>query len=227
MSASFFRIGNHCQNKEARPPRHEAVEQPRPPRNKSNDDLRHFILNAVQNHGKGEARTAQDLAKRALGKKRHSPFTSQIVNAEPPRKFTMPKYPVFDGKSDPTHHVRAYDQAMTLWENNEALLCRCFASSRGKTTLKWYYQLLPGSIDSYRNLTEQCCTRFIASSQPPKGLAEVMALRQKHRESLRDYSKRYWDLYNEIEGDWPQVAIASFWHGLIPNSPLYNNLIME
>ena len=54
-----------------------------------------------------------------------------------------------------------------------------------------------------------------------------MTLRQKPRKSLRDYSKRYWDLYNEIEGDWPQVAIASFGHGLIPASTLYNDFIME
>lgn len=117
------------------------------------EDLRHFILDTVQNYGKGEAKTARDLAKKALGK-RQSPFTARIVNVEPLRKFTLPKYPVYDGKSDPAHHVRAYDQAMTLWENNEALLCRCFAVSLGKTTLKWYRQLLPGSIDSYRNLIE-------------------------------------------------------------------------
>lgn len=38
---------------------------------------------------------------------------------------------------------------------------------------------------------------------------------------------RYWDIYNEIEGDWSQVAIAFFGHGLIPNSLLYNHSIME
>ena len=54
-----------------------------------------------------------------------------------------------------------------------------------------------------------------------------MVLRQKPSESLRDYSKRYWDLYNEIEGEWPQVAIASFGHGLILDSTFYNDLIME
>lgn len=59
---------------------------------------------------------------------------------------------------------------MTLWENNEVLLCRCFATSLGETALKWYYQLPHGSVDSYRNLTELFCARFISSSRPLKGL---------------------------------------------------------
>lgn len=54
---AFLRIRNRGQNKETRLPRQEAVDQPRPPRNRFDDDLRHFILDAVPNHGKREART--------------------------------------------------------------------------------------------------------------------------------------------------------------------------
>lgn len=54
-----------------------------------------------------------------------------------------------------------------------------------------------------------------------------MALRHRLKELLKDYSKRYWDLYNKIKGDYPQVAIASFNHRLIIDSPLCNDLIME
>ena len=83
------------------------------------------------------------------------------------------------------------------------------------------------NLQLQKNLTEQLSARFIASSRPAKGLAELMSLRHKPIESLRNYSKRYLDLYNEIERNWPQVAIASFRHGLIPDSALYNDLIME
>lgn len=76
------------------------------------------------------------------------------MNAEHPPKFTMPKYSIYDMKSDQAHHVRAYDHAMTLWENNEAFLCRCFAAILGETAQKWYYQLLLGTIDSYVSLIE-------------------------------------------------------------------------
>ena len=149
----MLRIGPNGQKK-ATEARKEVVNQPNPQtHHRSDEDLRKMILNAVENHGKKEAVTARDLARKALGKERQSPFTARIVETEPPRKVTMPKYPLYDGKSDPAHHIRAYDQLMILWENNEALLCRCFAASLGETALKWYYQLRPGSIDSYKSLT--------------------------------------------------------------------------
>ena len=160
----MLRIGPNGQ-KRAAEARQEIVNQPElqpKTHHMSDEDLKQMIVNTVENHGKKEAVTARDLARKALGKKRQSPFTARIVNAEPPRKFTMPKYPIYDGKYGPAHHVRAYDQAMILWKHNEALLCRCFAASLGETALKWYYHLRPGSID--RNLTEQFCARFIASS---------------------------------------------------------------
>jgi len=52
---------------------------------------------------KREAKTAKDLAKKALRNERQSPFIARIVNVEPLRKFTMPKYPIYDGKSDLAH----------------------------------------------------------------------------------------------------------------------------
>lgn len=69
----------------------------------------------------------------------------------------------------------------------------------------------------------QGCLQLLTS----KGFGWTYGISKKLRESLRYYFKRYWDLYNEIEGDCPQVAIASFGHGLIPDFPLYNDLIIE
>lgn len=119
----------------------EVVNQPNPPLHRLEEVLKHFILNIVENRGKREAKTARDLARKALRRERQSPFTTRIVKSRSPRKFTIPKIPHNDKKSNPVHYVRAYDQTITLWENNKTLMCRCFPASRGR-------QLSSGTISS-------------------------------------------------------------------------------
>ena len=36
----------------------------------------------------------------------------------------------------------------------------------------------------------------------------------RERETLKTYSNRYWEIYNEIEGDFEDVAISTFKNGL-------------
>ena len=36
----------------------------------------------------------------------------------------------------------------------------------------------------------------------------------RERETLKTYSNRYWEIYNEIEGDFEDVAISTFKSGL-------------
>ena len=66
----MLRIGPNGQ-KRAAEARQEVVNQPNPQpktHHRSDEDLRKMILNAVENHGKKEAVTARDLARKALGK---------------------------------------------------------------------------------------------------------------------------------------------------------------
>lgn len=95
--SALLRISLKGQKKAAPQHHQEVVDQPIPPWHKLYEDLMHFILNAVENYDKGEAKTARDLAKRSLGKERQSPFTAKIVNTNPPRKFSMPNCPIMMG----------------------------------------------------------------------------------------------------------------------------------
>ena len=50
-----------------------------------------------------------------------------------------------------------------------------------------------------------------------------MSMRMKDSESLKSYSSRYWEVYNEVDGC-TKIAIKTFKLGLDPESELRHNL---
>ena len=52
------------------------------------------------------------------------------------------------------------------------------------------------------------------SSRVPRPLGSLLSLSMRERETLKAYSDRYWEMYNEIEGNYDDVAISTFKRGL-------------
>jgi hypothetical protein len=48
-------------------------------------------------------------------------------------------------------------------------------------------------------------------------------MRMKDSESLKSYSSRYWEVYNEVDGYTKEIAIKTFKLGLNPESKLRHN----
>ncbi|XP_023920676.1 uncharacterized protein LOC112032147 [Quercus suber] len=70
------------------------------------------------------------------------------------------------------------------------------------------------SIDSYRQLTQAFGSRFITNSVAPQPLSMLLSLSMHDGETLKTYSSRYWEMYNELEGNFDDVAISTFKNGL-------------
>ena len=52
------------------------------------------------------------------------------------------------------------------------------------------------------------------SSRVPRPLDSLLSLSMREGETLKAYSDRYWEMYNEIEGNYDDVAISTFKRGL-------------
>ena len=52
------------------------------------------------------------------------------------------------------------------------------------------------------------------SSRVPRPLDSLLSLSMREGETLKAYSDRYWEMYNEIEGDYDDVTISIFKSGL-------------
>ena len=104
-------------------------------------------------------------------------------------------------------------------------MCKVFPSSLGQLAMRWFNGLRPNSIDSFRKLTRAFGARFITCSRVPQPLGSLLSMSMQERETLKTYSDRYWEMFNEIDGDYDDVAINTFKAGLSTDHDLRKSLI--
>ncbi|XP_030924842.1 uncharacterized protein LOC115951851 [Quercus lobata] len=151
---------------------------------------------------------------KALDRIFQSPFTRRIEEAELPRRFHQPTFAIYNGRTDPVEHVSQFNQRMAVHSKDEALMCKVFPSSLGPMAIRWFDGLKPNSINSFKQLTQAFGSRFITSSRVPRPLESLLSLSMREGETLKAYSDKYWEMYNEIEGNYDDVAISTFKRGL-------------
>ena len=113
---------------------------------------------------------------------------------------------------------------MAVYSKNEALMCKVFLSSLGPVAMRWFDSLGAGSIDSFKELTQTFGSRFITCSRVPRLLDSLLSLSMREGEMLKTYSDRYWEMFNEINGDFDDVAISTFKVGFLVEHSLRKSL---
>ena len=76
--------------------------------------------------------------------------------------------------------------------------------------MRWFDDLGAGSINSYKELTQPFGSRFMTCNKVPRPLDSLLSLSIRKWENLKTYSNRYWEMFNEIDGDFDDVAIRTF-----------------
>ena len=151
---------------------------------------------------------------KALSQVSKSLFTCRIEGAKLPRRFHQPTFLLYNGRSDPVEHVSQFNQRMAVHSKDEALFCKIFPSSLGPVAMRWFNRLRANSMNSFRELTQAFSSCFITCSRVPRPLDSLLFLSMREGETLKAYSDRYWEMYNEIDGDFEDVAINTFKVGL-------------
>ncbi|XP_050246007.1 uncharacterized protein LOC126694024 [Quercus robur] len=113
---------------------------------------------------------------------------------------------------------------MAVYSKYEALMCKVFPSSLGPVAMRWFTGLKANSIDSFKKLTRAFGAHFIACSRVPWSLGSLLSMSMREGETLKAYSDRYWEMFNEIEGDYNDVAISTFKAGLPAEHDLRKSL---
>ncbi len=73
-------------------------------------------------------------------------------------------------------------------------------------------------------MAEAFVGRFITNSRRPRGLDTLMMIKLGSNESIKDYSARFWETYNDIDGCGEDTALQTFRLGLPPNTGLRQSL---
>ena len=100
---------------------------------------------------------------------------------------------------------------MAYWISDDTVICPTFPTSLGGFSIEIVRQVTWGQIDSFRELAEQFADRFITNSRVVKGPDVLTHLRNEKNETLRDYSSRYWEVFQEAEDCDLKFAISKVW----------------
>ncbi|XP_030940261.1 uncharacterized protein LOC115965227 [Quercus lobata] len=113
---------------------------------------------------------------------------------------------------------------MAVHSKNEVLMCKVFPSSLRPVAMRWFNGLKTNSIDSYRQLTQAFGSRFVTNSRAPQPLSALVSLSMHDGETLKAYLDRYWEMYNEMDDDFDDVAISTFKNSLLAEHSLRKSL---
>ena len=103
-------------------------------------------------------------------------------------------------------------------------MCKVFPSSLGPVAIRWFDGLGVASIDSFKELSHAFGSRFITCNRVSRPLDSLLSMSMRERETLKKYSDRYWEMFNEIDGDFDDVAIRTFKIGLLAEHDLRKSL---
>ena len=143
-------VGDKNQKKDRRspPPYGEQEKTPLrdktvspPPHKSKREELDGERLKGPIHHSQVHATpyvTNEDVMSKALHQISQSPFSEDIEKTNLPKRFTRPTFIIYDGKMDPVEHVSHYNQSMTIYSKNKALMYKIFHSSLGPITMRWF-----------------------------------------------------------------------------------------
>ena len=121
-------------------------------------------------------------------------------------------------------HVSHFNQKMAVHSKYKALMCKIFPSSLGPMAMRWFNGLKANSIDSFKKLTQSFGARFITCSRVTLPLGSLLSISMREGETLKAYSDRYWEMFNEIDKSYDDVAISTFKAGLPVDHDLRKSL---
>ena len=76
--------------------------------------------------------------------------------------------------------------------------------------MRWFDGLKEGSINSFKELTRVFGARFVTCSRVPRPLDSLLSMTMREGETLKTYSNRYWETFNEIDENFDDVVIRTF-----------------
>lgn len=103
---------------------------------------------------------------------------------------------------------------MAVHSRDEALMCKVFPSSLGPVAIRWFDNLKADSINSYQELIQAFGSRFVTCQRVARPLSSLLSLSMYEGESLKEYSDRYWEMFNDMEGNFDAIALDTFKLGL-------------
>ncbi|XP_070665212.1 uncharacterized protein [Malus domestica] len=139
-----------------------------------------------------------------------SPFTDEIEQAEPSREFSMPHFTSFKGDENPKSHLKHYRSAMILYQNNDVLMCKIFATTLQSEAQDWFYTLPSQSIRNFYELSLVFTKEYLSYCSIKKKSDHLFDIKKNPQESLHNYMRRFKAEKARIVGGNDSIAKTAF-----------------
>ncbi|XP_065628937.1 uncharacterized protein LOC136067266 [Quercus suber] len=113
---------------------------------------------------------------------------------------------------------------MAVHSKDEVLMCKVFPSNLGPVAMRWFDSLKIDSINSYKELTQAFGSRFVTCRRVVRPLSSLLSLSMQEGETLKAYLDRYWEMFNDMEGNFDAMALDTFKLGLPTDHSLRTSL---
>ena len=120
-----------------------------------------------------------------------SPLGQHILDYEPPRRFVILPFAMYDGSSYPYDHMFYFNQEMILNTENDRLLCKVFPASLKGPTLAWFHKLPRGSVNSFGKLWATFVSQYLCFVRQKGNISSLQSIFKRDDESIRDFTWRF------------------------------------
>ncbi|XP_057739708.1 uncharacterized protein LOC130956722 [Arachis stenosperma] len=113
------------------------------------------------------------------------------MRAKVPRNFKSPDTDLYDGTTDPKHHLSNFKSRMYLADASDATHCKAFSTTLTKAAMKWFDSLPLRSVTSFDNLSRKFLMRFSIQKDKVKHALSLLGVKQEVGKPLRNYMERF------------------------------------
>ena len=127
-----------------------------------------------------------------------------------PSKFRLPQLELFDRLKDPQDHLNTFKTTLGLQQPPDKILCCSFPTTLKGAAREWFIKLLTSSIDNFEQLSNAFLRHFVGGQHPKRPVNHLLTIRQKEKETLRLYVKRFSQESLEVDVADDKVQLTTF-----------------
>ncbi|KAL5542882.1 hypothetical protein UlMin_010592 [Ulmus minor] len=131
-----------------------------------------------------------DLQEQIERLQRNNDPRNDIRAAPMPPRLKLPDLK-YDGTGDPAEHLETYKSWMELNSTTNAFQCQAFVITLTGIARRWFRTLRPGSVFSFRQLSESFISQFAVNKVQRKPVRHLYTVRQKENESTEAFLNRF------------------------------------
>ena len=144
----------------------------------------------------------------------NSPFITDVLECPVPSKFLLPQLEPFDRLKDLQDHLNTFKTTLGLQQPPDKILCRSFLTTLKGAAREWFTKLPMSSVDSFEQLSNAFLCHFIGGQRPKRPADHLLTVRQREKETLRSYMKRFTRETLEVDKTDDKVQLTTFKAGL-------------